>query len=295
MKTHSINRNACPRLRAVPKHPTAIITLLLTLLSAHALVSCVKDDLYNTPHPDKGAIVITTDWSRRSEGLPAPGTYTVEVAGIPATLHQPTAPLPGVFAPGSTELLAYNTPAGVTIASGTATIQADAVPEVLFSGHATVDVRADDTLRTTLAMRQLFRHVQFALTITGGDAGRIKAIQAQLTGIAPSILLRTGEVTGTATAVSIPFRREDRQLDADLWLPGTADGATQHTVVTLTFADGNRQTVNTDVTQAFTNFNADKLTTLRLSGSLYAPVGSEVEGSIIEWTDIEGGDIDANM
>lgn len=67
-------------------------------------------------------------------------------------------------------------------------------------------------------------------------------------------------------------------------------------MVTLTFTDGKEQTVDTDVTRAFSNFNANKLIPLRLSGSLYAPVGTEVGGStIIEWTDVEGGDVDANM
>lgn len=270
--------------------------ILLALLPALAFTSCVKDDLYNTPHPDRGAILLTTDWSRRGEAVPVPDSYTVEVAGTSFTLQKPVASLPGTFEPGSTELLAYNTPAGVSISGGTATIAADAQPEVLFGGCATVDVPQDDTLRTTLAMYQLFRHVQFALTITGGDAGRISTIRAHLSGIASSIRLGTGEATGTATSIPIPFEREDRLLTAALWLPGTIAGAEQHTVVTLTFTDGKEQAVDTDVTRAFSNFNANKLIPLRLSGSLYAPVGTEVGGStIIEWTDVEGGDVDANM
>lgn len=56
--------------------------ILLALLPALAFTSCVKDDLYNTPHPDRGAILLTTDWSRRGEAVPVPDSYTVEVAGL---------------------------------------------------------------------------------------------------------------------------------------------------------------------------------------------------------------------
>ena len=39
---------------------------LLYLGAVTILTSCVKDDLYDTPHPDRGAVVVTTDWSGKS-------------------------------------------------------------------------------------------------------------------------------------------------------------------------------------------------------------------------------------
>ena len=39
---------------------------LLCIWATLFLAGCdVKDPIYNTPHPDKGAIVITADWTRR--------------------------------------------------------------------------------------------------------------------------------------------------------------------------------------------------------------------------------------
>ena len=35
------------------------------------LSSCVKDTLYDTPHPDYGKIAVTADWSARGEGINA--------------------------------------------------------------------------------------------------------------------------------------------------------------------------------------------------------------------------------
>lgn len=31
--------------------------------------SCAKDDVYHTPHPTQGALLVTTDWSDRSSGV----------------------------------------------------------------------------------------------------------------------------------------------------------------------------------------------------------------------------------
>ncbi len=51
-----------------------ITMTLLCIWATLFLAGCdVKDPIYNTPHPDKGAIVITADWTRRGEGIAAPG------------------------------------------------------------------------------------------------------------------------------------------------------------------------------------------------------------------------------
>ena len=34
---------------------------ILTAAIALSLTSCVKDELFNTPHPDLGAVIVTTD------------------------------------------------------------------------------------------------------------------------------------------------------------------------------------------------------------------------------------------
>ena len=39
---------------------------ILTAAIALSLTSCVKDELFNTPHPDLGAVIVTTDWSAKS-------------------------------------------------------------------------------------------------------------------------------------------------------------------------------------------------------------------------------------
>lgn len=212
-------------------------------------------------------------------------------------------------------MLGYNLPEGVSIANGTATVARTTAdgslqrpdPGMLFGGTAVTTVIADDTVRVSLPMRQLFRRVQFELTITGGDPERITGIEARLEGAAPSVNISTGEVAsetihttadaaaGNAVAVQIPFVRTGNKLTAAIQMPGIIATAPQRTLITLAFTDGKRQTAETDVSEAFANFNANRLTPLRLSGSLYAPEGAEAGGSILKWTDVQGGDVDAEM
>lgn len=285
----------------------------------------VKDPIYNTPHPGKGAVILSTDWSARGEGVEIPESYIAESKGtvesngtakadgtstangtVTATLPAASpAPLPGLFAPEDMEVLAYNLPAGVSVNGGIATVnfaEAGTTPPLLlpdagllFSGTATVRPAADDTVRITLTMHQRMRQVRFTLTITDGDPERITSVKARLEGVAASINLRTGEVTGNAAAVALPFVRTGNKLTTEVWLAGIVAATGQQIVTALTFADHNRSETTANVTDIFENFNADKLTPLHVTGTIYAPVGSEPDGTIIDWKQNNGGDVDANM
>ena len=276
------------------------------------LAACdVKDPIYNTPHPGQGVVAGITEWTERTEGVAVPAEYRVEASGTAATAANTTTTataaaftLPGLFAPGAVEVLAYSLPAGVGVDGGIATVGTGAdgtllVPDagVLFSGVATAAVAGDDTARVVVVMQQRMRLVRFTLTVTKGNAERITAIEAQLEGMAASADLRTGAVTGGAAAVRIPFVRQGNKLTAEVWTVGTAAGAQQQIVTTLTFTDGNHTTTTADVSDLFRGFNDDRLTPLTVTGSLYAPIGAEPDGSIIDWKpgNGDGEDVDAKI
>lgn len=314
-----------------------IITSLVCV--ALLLAACeVNDPIYNTPHPGKGTVILSADWSARGEATDIPAAYTAEAENA-ATLLTSTVPTPlnGAFPPGDMEVLAYNLPTGISLNGGIATINSTTsattggttsaatstppsallIPDagILFSGTVTVHVVADDTVRTTVALHQRMRRVNFTLTIPKGDPERITAIEARLDGVAASIDLRTGETTGDAASVALPFIRKGNQLTAEAWIAGipapagqnigqqtgqntgqnAAAPPAQQIVTTLTFTDGNRIETTADLSDLFRNFNADKLTPFHIAGSLYAPVGMEPGGTIIDWTAANGGDVDANL
>lgn len=283
---------------------TNTLLKILSVFAAISLAGCdVKDPIYNTPHPDKGAIVITADWTRRGEGIAIPPEYITEAAGTSFTLHEPVAVLTGLFVPGRTELLGYNPAEHVTVKDGVATVSNDPdnagmqhpEPGVLLGGTAAADVVADDTVSVVLPMRQLFRKIAFELTVTDGDTKRITGVEARLEGVAPSVDLRTGEVTGVAATVPVPFVLSEGKLVGAVWVPGVIPGAVQRMSVTLTFTDGMTDTVETDFSEMFKNFNTDKLHPMRLTGDIYAPVNSETGGTIIGWTETGGGDVNAGV
>lgn len=64
------------------------------MAAAVLLSSCVKDTLYDTPHPDYGKIAVTADWSARGEGIDIPTTWTVTMGDYTGTetsaTHTPT-------------------------------------------------------------------------------------------------------------------------------------------------------------------------------------------------------------
>ena len=45
----------------------------------------------------------------------------------------------------------------------------------------------------------------------------------------------------------------------------------------------------------FKDFNTDKLHPMRLTGDVYAPVNLETGGTIIGWTETDGGDVNAGV
>ena len=55
------------------------------MAAAVLLSSCVKDTLYDTPHPDYGKIAVTADWSARGEGIDIPTTWTVTMGDYTGT------------------------------------------------------------------------------------------------------------------------------------------------------------------------------------------------------------------
>ena len=58
---------------------------MMGMAVAVLLSSCVKDTLYDTPHPDYGKTAVTADWSARGEGIDIPATWTVTMGDYTGT------------------------------------------------------------------------------------------------------------------------------------------------------------------------------------------------------------------
>lgn len=281
------------------------IFVSLLLLSA----SCVKDDLHNTPHPDKGAVKVTTDWTGRSSDAVVPDSYVLRTGGNEQTVSGETNAVNTLFAPGRQELLVYHRTEGISIDGNIATVNTRAdgtlepMPGFLFSATKELDIVADDTVRVTIPMQQHIRTLTLLLNLKPGEELRIGSITATLTGIASSIDLTTGTVQTTGGKTVVPAftvgtndgktrTAGDPVLMATVRLLGVVTGEKQMLTLVITLTDGYVQTISTDLTEMLKHFGQTGMEPLKLDGTLELPVAAGLGGTISDWTVVDNGNID---
>ena len=288
-----------------------IYTIILTAL---LLSSCVKDTLYDTPHPDHGMISVTADWSARGEGIDIPATWTVAMGDYTGTETSATHAPDHLFDPGSYTLAVWNPAEGITVNGTTATVAAatgnDAVagafisnaPGWLFTSVQQVLIEKDTDYPLTAAMKQQVRELTLVVEPTGDAAGRITEIVAHLTGAAGTLDFAT-DTYGAASNVVLPFTKITEGNDAGKWkatvrLLGVT-GTEQLLTGEIRYADGNPTptTLKSDLTEALKEFNTGKGESLTLGGTLVeTPEETEFSGfEITGWETVEGGDASAEM
>ena len=288
-----------------------IYTIILTAL---LLSSCVKDTLYDTPHPDHGMISVTADWSARGEGIDIPATWTVAMGDYTGTETSATHAPDHLFAPGSYTLAVWNPAEEITVNGTTATVAAatgnDAVagafisnaPGWLFTSVQQVLIEKDTDYPLTAAMKQQVRELTLVVEPTGDAAGRITEIVAHLTGAAGTLDFAT-DTYGAASNVVLLFTKITEGDDAGKWkatvrLLGVT-GTEQLLTGEIRYADGNPTptTLKSDLTEALAAFNTGKGESLTLGGTLVeTPEGMEVDGAgITGWEEVEGDDVNADL
>ena len=261
------------------------------------LASCVKDELYNTPHPDKGVIAVNINYPQGAEE-----DYTVEVDDKPLDEGDNAS---DPLTPGEHTVLVYNTPEGFTVTDGIAYVERvdgtraltdliDPLPETLYSGTKTVTVVADDTLHLDLFVVQRTRDLRLELTVTEGDPERIAAITGILSGVAGAYDLRSETLYGEAVSTAPAFTRSGGKVVTDLRLLGTM-GEAQVLTLRLSFLNGNPQdiTIESDLTEQLAGFNLGT-GTITLDGELHTPTEAGVEAAIMDWKVVDGGSVDAH-
>ena len=269
------------------------------VLAAISLASCVKDELYNTPHPDSGAVVVTADWSDRNSDADIPQTYILSIDGQEQEVSGETNVLNRLLSAGKYTLAAYNKPDQVTVANNTASVNATSakhinpMPGYLFASVQDINVVADDTLRVTARMKQLIRRLNLELTATEGDYSRVQSATATLSGVASVADMTTGE-RSAAAQVTNTFIQDGNKFTLLFRLLGIVTTEAQTLTVDITFNNGDTQQIVSDVTESMKNFN-NEAEPIKLKGNLLLPVEATVTGATITgWNEVDGGAGDAN-
>ena len=279
------------------------------------LASCVKDELYNTPHPDKGAVLVTTDWTGCSSDAVLPADYILRIGSEEQTVKGETNVFRSLFLLETQNLLVYHQAEGVTISGTTATVNTledgtlNPMPGFLFSASKELEIQKDDTLKVAVPMTQRIRTLRLTLKLKPGDEQLITETSATLTGIVSSVDLATGSLTAAEGKTVVPIftmgtgggetrAAGDPILTASLRLPGVMTGEKQELTLAVTLTDGTVQNVVTDLTQALKNFGSGKMEPLALDATLTLPDvegdAAEVSATISDWNVVDNGDITVN-
>ena len=271
-------------------------------MAAMLLSSCVKDELYNTPHPDKGAVIISlTGWT-------ADDDYVLDMDGKTADITCSPFVYPDLLLPGAHSLVLYNRAEGFTFDGRMAyvntrddKIRADGATIIPLPGYLKtisqeITVVADDTLRITPSPQQRVRDLHIEFTVTQGRPELIQTVTGTLGGIAGAFDMKAGQTTGEPASAIVTFTRDSDKLTADARLLGTM-GAVQTLVLDIAFVDGGRiLRTEVDLTEALADFNGDMTAAYRVTGTLETPVGmEEATVEITGWESVDGGDVDAEM
>ena len=284
------------------KKKSVAIRLICIVCVLLFLASCVKDELHNTPHPDRGAVTVSLT------GLAADGAYVLDINGQTADITGSPFTFPDLLTPGTYSLVVYNRAEGFTFDGRMAQVhtedgktRADGVsiiplPGYLKSVSREITVTADDTLRVSLVPQQRVRDLHIEFTVTQGRPELIQSVTATLGGIAGAFDMEAEQTVGEPVSTVFAFTREGSKLTADLRLLGTM-GDVQTLVLDIVFTDGGRtQHTEVELTEAMKEFNGDMTTAYRVTGTLETPVGMEEgKGEITGWETGDGGDVSAEM
>lgn len=274
-----------------------------------SLTSCVKDELYDTPHPDYGRITVTADWTERGEGVPAPGKWAISIGDYTAEETGITHEARQLFEPGVYRLITYNPAEDIAVAGTTATVSAasgqsgnafiSGSPDWFFANVQEITVEKDREHAFTSAMRQQVRQLTLLIEQVGNTAA-IENIAGSLSGAAGTLDFATG-THGNPSDVELLFMKIAEGADAGKWkatvrLLGIT-GDKQRLSVTVTFAGGNPQpvTIESDLSEVLARFNTDKTAPLTLGGTMVeTPVAGGMTATIDKWEVVNVGNIDAH-
>ena len=286
-------------------------TSLLAAALLLAATSCVKDELHDTPHPDYGKITVTADWTDRGDGVDIPAEWTVTMGGYTGTETGETHAPDYLFAPGNYTLAAYNTPENITVSGTIATVAKDHgdaadlfisnAPGWLLTSVQEVSIEADTDHELTAAMHQQVRELNIIIEPTGDAKDRIESIEGHLSGAAGAFDFAT-DTYGAASDVALNFTKITEGSDAGKWTATVRllgiTGDTQRLTATLTYADGNPADtgLESDLTAALADFNADKTVPLTLGGTIAdTPTEAGFTATIGDWEEVDCGDVNAEQ
>lgn len=291
------------------------IRLILVIVSCIATItSCVKFDYTSiTEHPTQGSVELIPDW----EEYEPEGEKIVVVNGEDVILN-PEGTLP-LMDEGEYEILTYNEIPTLIVDK---TISDDVNPvgnvsvflpvrdgflasthDMLYSEVKKIKVIKDSKMVVNVDVNPISKVLAFKLNIGEGDPERIAKIESYLSGVSDGWDLSNNKPVGNAVNIAPLFSKKDgnvtrvsqkMHLDARIVLLGISksDGVKQILTLNLTFSDGRKLTIISDLTSKLLDFNSDKSIIMTLIGTIEIALASGTTGTVVDWLVEDGGDVD---
>ncbi len=306
------NIRCLSKIYAVRKTDFRLWGMMAIFAAVASFSSCVKDELFNTPHPDHGKIAVTADWTARGEAVPEPDRWTVTMGDYTGEETGTVHASDHLFEPGEYTLAAWSHADNITVSGTTATVASASgnwdgagafihnAPEWLHTSVQQVTIEKDRDHAFTAAMTQQVRELTIVIEPKGDAAARITGIDAYLTGAAGTLDFAT-DTHGTPSNVELAFTKITGGADAGKWTATVrllgVTGTAQHLKGSIRFADGNPNTmgIDSDLTEALADFNADKRNPFIIGGTLVeTPTEAGFTATIVGWQPTDGGNTDAH-
>ena len=263
-------------------------------MAALTLTGCVKDELFDTPHPGKGSITVTADWNARGEGIAPPQSWNLSMGDYHGTETAATHAPDHLFEPGSYSLVAWNPATDISVSGTSASVTSTADGCLsgelgwLFTSVQEVTIDADRDHAFTAAMQQQVRQLTLTIRLTGDAAERVEGISCSLSGVAGTMDFAS-DTYGAPSGVALNFTKITQGENAGAWTATVRllgiTGESQQLTGTITYAGDNLPStpVASDMTALLAGFNDNKTVPLGLVCDLETPTQAGVTAIIIDW------------
>lgn len=263
--------------------------------------SCdVKDPIYDTPHPEKGTITVTIDWSDIGKETPKPSDYTVILGdeSFPATGDTYT--LPENIDPGHYTFYFHNMAEQIQVTGTTATVAAtraayiSPMPGWFITGKMEATIEKDKHHKLTVTMQQQVRELTLLLEPTGKTADKIESMSGELSGVAGSLDF-SSNTHSAASSVPLTFTKQLSGEHTGKWMATIRllgiTGSEQKLTGTIAFEEGGPadMPLKSDLSEALKLFNENKKEPIILDGQMIeTPTEVGFTATIDDWVPVEG-------
>lgn len=263
-------------------------------MAALTLTGCVKDELFDTPHPGKGRITVTADWNARGEGIATPESWNLSMGDYHGTETAATHAPEHLFEPGSYSLVAWNPATDISVSGTTASVTSTADgcisgdPGWLFTSVQEVTIEADRDHAFTAAMQQQVRQLTLTIRFTGDAAERVEGISGRLSGVAGTMDFAS-DTYGAPSSVALNFTKITQGENAGAWTATVRllgiTGESQQLTGGITYAGDNLPStpIASDMTALLAGLNDNNTVPLSLACDLETPTQAGVTATIIDW------------